>query len=100
MTDKVRTTSRRSGGWLLGLLVVTAAVVAVLGIYKVWYHYQTVDLGYELAEETKLHRELFGENRKLRLELESLRRTMLARLRVESPQELHVPSPNEIIHVE
>ena len=73
--------ARGHGGWLMVLLVVAAAVIVILGSYKVWYHYQTVGLGYQLAEETIRHRRLFGKNRKLRIELASLQRDGLQRVR-------------------
>lgn len=86
-------------GWLLILLVMTAAVVTLLGTYRVWYHYQTVGIGYHLAEEIVRHRRLYGENRKLRLELESLTREGLLRLRTEQPGRLRLPADEDVILV-
>ena len=86
-------------GWLLVLLVVTATLVALLGTYKVWYHYQTVGIGYHLAEEIVRQRKLYGENRRLRLELESLEREGLQRLRREAPGRLRLPADEDLIVV-
>jgi len=94
---------RRGGGrrgWLLVVLVATAALVTLLGTYRVWYHYQTVGLGYHVAEEIVRHRKLYGENRRLRLELESLTREGLLRMRTESPGRLRLPADEDIIVVQ
>jgi len=64
----------RRNGWVITLALAVALIVGVLGLYKVWYHYQTIGLGYELADETFLHRELFAQHRRLKLELASLMR--------------------------
>ncbi len=90
----------RTNSGLLVLLVLTAATMALLGIHRVWKHYKSVDIGYRYAEEMKQHRVLFSENRKLRLELESLRRDMLGKLREESPPELRAPDPGDVIRVD
>lgn len=92
--------ARGRSGWLLVTLVVTATIIALLGTYKVWYHYQTVGIGYHLAEEIVRHRKLYGENRKLRLELESLKREGLLRMRTESPYEMRLPGDEDLIVVQ
>ena len=88
----------RSIALLLGLVIV-AALITLLGIYKVWYHYQTIGLGYQLAEETVRHRKLFGENRTLRIELESLERERLPRFLASGAVGMEFPGPEDIVTV-
>lgn len=87
------------GGRLVVLILVAVAFVVALGVYKVWYHYQTLAIGQSLAAETLRHRELFGRNRALRLELESMKREGLAKLAAESPTRLKVPAAEDLIRV-
>ena len=102
-------------GWLMVLVVVTAVILVILGTYKVWYHYQTVGLGYQLAEQTVSHRQLFGKNRMLRIELASLKRDGLQRLRTSAtlgvlegesgetkdrPPPMRTPGPEDLIVVQ
>lgn len=86
-------------GLVLVVLFLVTAIVTVLGLYRVWHNYQTVGLGYDLAAETRRHRVLFDQNRRLRIELESQKRELLLRS-VEQPLEtMHVPGQDDTIVV-
>lgn len=54
----------------LRILRVTALIAVPIAMlfFHVWTRYQITDLGYEVAEQTRTHRQLIEEQRKLSIE--------------------------------
>lgn len=59
--------SAADGLRILRVVALIAIPVAML-FFHVWTRYQITDLGYEVAEQTRTHRELIEEKRKLSIE--------------------------------
>lgn len=79
------------------LLTLTfVGILSGLGMYQVWHHYQVYSLGMELSSETLEYRDQLEENRRLRLELATLKR--VERIRGEARKRLgmRVPAPQDI----
>lgn len=53
---------------ILRVVAIVGIPVAIL-LFHVWNRYQITDLGYEVAAETRTHRQLIEEQRKLSIEL-------------------------------
>ena len=70
-----------------------------LGIYQVWQRYQVYALGLELSTSTLQYRAHLQENRKLRLELATMKRA--DRIRTEAAERLGmgVPAPQDIVEI-
>ena len=82
---------------LLTLLFVT--VLVSLGIYQVWHRYRVYALGMELSAETLRYRSALEENRKLRLELATLKRVEHLRSKAEEQLGMRVPAPQDIVEI-
>jgi len=65
---------RRGLGKVVGALVATLVVVALLLVH-VWSRYRVLNLGYELSELSQEREGLLEENRRLRIELRILTRS-------------------------
>ncbi|WP_162687569.1 cell division protein FtsL [Bradymonas sediminis] len=59
--------SAADGLRILRVVALVAIPVAML-FFHVWTRYQITDLGYEVAEQTRTHRQLIEEKRKLSIE--------------------------------
>ncbi len=58
------------------LVLVTLAVAAVFiacALFSVWAHHQVISLGYEISQANQEEQELLQTNKKLRLEVASLK---------------------------
>lgn len=81
------------------LTLLFVATLSSLGIYQVWHRYQVYSLGTDLSTETLRYRSLLEENRRLRLELATLKR--VDRIRKEASERLgmRVPAPQDIVEI-
>ncbi len=81
------------------LILTFVGLLVVLGVYLVWTRYQVYTLGVELSRETIRYRALLDEQKKLRLELSTLKRP--ARIRKEAAERLgmQVPAPQDIVEI-
>jgi cell division protein FtsL len=79
--------------------LVFVVVLVSLGIYQVWHRYRVYSLGMELSRETLVYRSALEENRKLRLELATLKRVDHLRARAEDRLGMHVPAPQDIVEI-
>jgi len=78
---------------------VFVTLLTSLGIYQVWQRYQVYALGLELSTGTLQYRAQLQENRKLRLELATMKRA--DRIRAEASERLGmgVPAPQDIVEI-
>lgn len=88
--------------WGLKAFGYTALYVSILvglGLYQVWHRHELHRLGVQLSTETLQYRAAYEENRKLRLELASVKHA--DRVREEAERKLHmrVPAPQDIIEI-
>jgi cell division protein FtsL len=85
---------RRSARWLVGSIV---GIVAV-ALAHTWVRLRALDLGYEIAAETRRLEELKQDERRLRVEVSFLKRP--ARIEQEAERlGLRAPDPREIRRV-
>ena len=88
--------------WGVRSFVLTLLFVGMLtglGIYQVWHRYQVYSLGMELSEETLRYRAYLEENRKLRLELATLKRVEQIRTKAADRLDMRVPAPQDIVEI-
>ena len=88
--------------WGLKTFLLTFVFVGVLvglGIYQVWHRYQVYSLRMQLSSETLQYRDGLEENRKLRLELATLKRVDHIRAEAHERLQMRVPAPDDIIEV-
>lgn len=72
----VRETSGSTRGMDRSLVLVTVAVAAVFiacALFSVYAHHQVISLGYEISQANQEEQELLQTNKKLRLEVASLK---------------------------
>jgi len=81
------------------LTLVFVSVLVGLGIYQVWHRYQVYSLRMQLSSETLSYRDGLEENRKLRLELATLKRVGHIRAEAEERLGMRVPAPQDVIEV-
>ncbi len=88
----------KARGKARGLLVfcIIAAIIAG-SLFYVWSRVLVINLGYDLSEAMEVHWKLAGENKKLRIEIATLR--SLARIERIAQEELEMekPLPGQII---
>jgi cell division protein FtsL len=58
---------------LVGVTIAAAAVFIACALFSVWAHHQVVSLGYEISQANQEEQELLQANKKLRLEVASLK---------------------------
>ncbi len=58
---------------LVFVALILALVFIGCSLFYVWSHHQIIALGYEVSQEARSEQELLHENKKLRLELASLK---------------------------
>ncbi|NUN15614.1 MAG: cell division protein FtsL [Myxococcales bacterium] len=89
--------------WGIKPLLYTALVVAALvgmGLYHVWFHYRIMELGRTLSTETEIHAELTEAQRKLKLELSSLKRTDEIRAQAVERFGMRIPERSDYVIVQ
>ncbi|MFT5431433.1 MAG: cell division protein FtsL [Myxococcota bacterium] len=82
------------------LTLVFVSVLVGLGIYQVWHRYQVYSLGMDLSSETLSYRDGLDHNRKLKLELATLKRVERIRGEAEERLGMRVPAPQDVIEVQ
>ncbi len=82
------------------VLLATAIALGLLGTYRVWYYYQTIEIGYRLDKEIDNRRRLLERQRKLTLQLHSERDEAFEKYRFRSDLELRFPGAGELVIVE
>ena len=81
------------------LTLVFVAVLAALGVYQVRQRYQVYSLGVSLSQATLEYRVALDQNKKLRLELATLKRAGRIRREAAERLEMHVPAPQDIVEI-
>ena len=106
MADEVahvegRDQSRRViwGAKAVGLTAAWVAVLVVLGLYQVWQRHQIHLLGVELSTQTLRYRAAYEENRKLRLELASVKHVDRVRDEAEKRLGMRIPAPQDLVEI-
>jgi cell division protein FtsL len=91
--EKVKARGRTSG--LLAFCIIAAIIAGSL--FYVWSRVMVINLGYDLSEAMEVHWKLVGENKKLHIEIATLR--SLARIERIAHEELGMerPFPGQII---
>ena len=91
--EKVKARGRASG--LLAFCIIAALITGSL--FYVWSRVMVINLGYDLSEAMEVHWKLVGENKKLHIEIATLK--SLARIERIAQEELDMehPPPGQII---
>ena len=87
------------GAKVFAFTVLWVGALVGLGLYHVWQRHEVHQLGVELSTETLKYRSRYEENRKLRLELASVKRADRVRARAENRLEMRVPAPQDLIEI-
>jgi len=93
----------RYKNWLTGksrltlTYVISAIVVMSSFLFYVWCHNQVVNAGYEISQENKVNTELFQLNKKLKLEVATLKSPQYIEGIARRDLGLTSPEPNQII---
>jgi cell division protein FtsL len=74
-------------------------ILVGLGIYQVTHRYRLYRLGMDLSTESLRYRSLLEDNRKLRLELATLKRVDRVRRDAVNRLGMHVPAPQEVVEI-
>jgi len=81
------------------LTLVFVSLLTGLGIYQVWQRYQVYALGLELSTQTLQYRALLEEERRLRLELATMKRAGSIRQQAGERLEMRIPAPQDVVEV-
>lgn len=81
------------------LTLLFVAALSTLGIYQVWHRYQVHSLGMDLSTETLKYRAQLEEERKLTLELATLKRVERVRKDARERLGMHVPAPQDVVEI-
>ena len=98
---ETRDDSRRViwGAKAFALTAVWVVILVALGLYQVWQRHQVHFLGVELSNETLQYRRAYDENRRLRLELASVKHVDRVRADAEKRLGMRVPAPQDLIEI-
>jgi len=99
-TDKASKAKKKAGGIKSKfLLLFTLLLVFLIGgsLFYVWSRIQVIQMGYEISNALKVERTLTEENKKLRLEIATLK--SYARIEKVAVEELRMtkPKPEQVI---
>jgi cell division protein FtsL len=87
------------GAKAFALTFLWVGALTALGVYHVRNRHEVHRLGVELSTETLRYRSRYEENRKLRLELSSVKHADRVRDQAEKHLGMRVPAPQDLIEI-